>query len=214
MTPHYQRYVQLKQIEPGLFPGSAQDPYRLIMDDAEVRRLSLDDKCGVVFENQYIRVLNEPVIGPSGPVAYLRILGAEGASPGVCVLSRYEDRFVFIDIFRHPARGWLLELPRGFGDPGCSPEDNVRREVREEIQGEVDAITLFGPIYPDSGISGKFDHVVFATLSNLDAFVPSEGIRERLLLTAEEIDQAICSGRIRDGFTLSALSMARAKRWM
>lgn len=212
MTPHYQRYLQLKQAEPGLFPGTAQDPYRLIMDDAEVQRLSLDDKCGVVFENQYIRLLNEPVLGPNGPVAYLRILGAEGATPGVCILSRYEDRFVFIDIFRHPARDWLLELPRGFGDPGCSFEDNVRREIREEIQGEVDAITLLGRVYPDSGISGKFDHIAIATLSRLDTFVSSEGIRERVLLTTEEIDQAICSGRIRDGLTLSALSIARARK--
>ncbi|MFO0864626.1 MAG: NUDIX hydrolase [Gemmataceae bacterium] len=214
MTPHYQRYLQLKQEEPGLFPGKADDPYRILHNDAEVQRLGLGDQCGVMYENDYIRVLNEPIMGPKGPTPYLRILGAKHATPGVCILSQFEDRFVFIEIFRHPARDWLLELPRGFGDPGCTTEDNVRREAKEEIQAEVESIQTLGRVFPDSGISGKFDDIVYAKLSNMDAFTSSEGIRSRLSLTCDEIDEAIRSGRIRDGFTLSALSMARAAGFM
>jgi ADP-ribose pyrophosphatase len=210
MTPEYQRYLHLKRDEPGLFPGKPDDPYQIVHDDAKVREFGLDTQCGVMFENRFIRVLNEPVMGPDGPVSYLRILGAAKATPGVCILGQFEDRFVFIDIFRHPVRDWLLELPRGFGDPGCTTEENVRREAKEEIQAEIESAQVLGRVLPDSGISGKFDEIVYAKLSRLDPFVPSEGIRERLPLTREQIDEAIRSGRIRDGFTLSALSMARA----
>jgi ADP-ribose diphosphatase len=43
-----------------------------------------------------------------------------------------DDRVAFVRQLREPARAKLLELPAGTLDPGESPEECARRELREE----------------------------------------------------------------------------------
>jgi ADP-ribose pyrophosphatase len=43
-----------------------------------------------------------------------------------------DDRVAFVRQLREPARARLLELPAGTLDPGESPEECARRELREE----------------------------------------------------------------------------------
>jgi ADP-ribose pyrophosphatase len=39
---------------------------------------------------------------------------------------------VFVEVYCHPVRRWMLELPGGLGEEGESPEVSALRELKEE----------------------------------------------------------------------------------
>lgn len=212
MTDEYRKYVDLKQRHPELFASHPNDAYRLVLDDAEATRLGLDVKTGVMYADEYHQFLKDPVIRPDGkPGTYLRLLGAKDASHGVAALCRFQGDIVLVDHFRHAVRGWMWEIPRGFGDPGCTFEQNVTREVDEEIQGTITPGSLqrIGLHHANSGISGQCDELAFVEMSDLREFVPTEGIRERRLFMPDEVEAMIRDGAITDGFTIAAYFKAK-----
>lgn len=214
MTDAYRKYLELKQSHPELFTVEPDDAYQLVTDDAEAARLGLDATTGVMYADQYHQLLKDPVIRPDGePGTYLRLLGARDASPGIAVLCRFQGKIVLVDHFRHATRGWMWEIPRGFGDPGCSFADNATREVEEEIQASVVAGTLqrIGLHHANSGISGQRDELAFVEVAELRAFTPNEGIRERRLFAPNEVEAMIRDGAITDGFTLAAYFHAKLR---
>ena len=62
----------------------------------------------------------------------------------------------------------------------------------------------------DSGTCGESVNVVLCRIGEYHTDGIYEGIRESVLLTAEEINGYIASGVITDGFTLSAWSIMSA----
>lgn len=71
------------------------------------------------------------------------------------VLLQRDDRWLFLERGRDPARG-KLGLPGGFVDPGESLEVALHREVAEEIGGavtEVRYLTSFPNVYRFGGIA-------------------------------------------------------------
>ena len=102
-----------------------------------------------VFENEYIEVFNDKVVFPKGNEGtYLRVNSK--TSKSVAVLPFVDDgKAVLITNFRHGARGWGLEIPKGAVEPDEDDIPAVQRELAEETGYESDRIVFVGE-YNDS----------------------------------------------------------------
>ncbi|WP_105567271.1 NUDIX hydrolase [Microbacterium halophytorum] len=130
--------------------------------------------------------------------------------PGAVVWAEEDGRVVFIGIDRPAIGARLLELPRG----GAEAEDadavaTARRELLEETGLRAGEVALVGTIWPDSGLLA--DSVAVVRAHDLAAGGVAE-FPDLRWLTADEIDSAVASGEIRDGITLSAIALVRARR--
>lgn len=115
--------------------------------------------------------------------------------------------------FRHAIDKEILELPAGTTEPGESPEECVRREMREEIGYEPQRIELWGGFYSAPGYSTEYLYLFWATdlVANPAVAEDTEYIKlARYPLT--DIPQLIASGQIEDSKTLAGLYLFRLKQ--
>lgn len=169
---------------------------------------------GIVFQDDRIVVVRDPVLFPSGALGtYIRIFerpALEGLAGAVVVPIR--DDLVWLRwAFRHPTRTWELEFPRGYRSPGAGIEETALAELREELGFEVSELHNVGSVYSNTGIlAGKVE--VFVAILKEGEPLPEpesgEAFGEIVALSPGELRQIISEGRIRDCFTLSALQLA------
>ncbi len=203
-------YFQLIAERPELFLQSERIP--LILDEREMRTYSeLTGKTmGVVYNNEpFYLVLADLCRGRAGLYSYARVVSMNPKSNGCVAVPRCQNQFGLLHIFRHAARQWSVEFPRGFAEnPALTPEENVRKELSEELGiAESDCrITPLGEVRADSGLSSGSAQIFLADLSPAARIVPSgeEGIGGFRWVGEEDLKEMICNGEITDGFTLAA----------
>jgi ADP-ribose pyrophosphatase len=204
------RYAALRLQRPELFantdggieilPGGAE---------AEAAARAAGGSAGVVYTDRYITVIRDPVRFPGGGLGlYVRVLATSGR-PGVVVLPLAGERAVLVEHYRHATRGWHLEAPRGFGEPGREGASDAARELEEEIGAVPSEILPLGEMYPDTGLLADPVGLYAARFEGPLSLDTAEGIRRAHLLTPAEADGAVRDGRIDDGFTIAALTRAR-----
>ncbi|PJE94186.1 NUDIX hydrolase [Streptomyces carminius] len=203
-------YELLRRDRPELFHNDGEGGIDVI-DPAEAAEDA--GRIGIVYSDEYIRLLRDPVRFPDGRVGtYLRIISAS-EGPAGAVLPLVDGRVVLLENYRHATRSWHLEIPRGFGTEGLTAEENALKELREEVGVRaVSSITPLGTVHPDTGLHGQSVHLFLAVLDALGAVETGAGIRGTVLLTPQEVDDRVLSGTITDGFTLAAFTQARLRR--
>ncbi|MFJ7150480.1 NUDIX hydrolase [Streptomyces sp. NPDC100445] len=167
---------------------------------------------GVLSAGRYLWYLRDPVRFPDGRLGlYDRIMPPPGSSPGVVVLPLVgaEERVVLIEHHRHATRSRHWEVVRGFGDPGATPEQNVTRELREEISATPTAVIPLGELHPDTGLLGHKVALYAARVEEFGEVERGEAIRRAITVTAAEAEEMVADGRITDGFTVAVLYRAR-----
>lgn len=103
----------------------------------------------VVFQNSYGTVYNDRVIFPSGKHGtYLRFAGVSFRSVAVLPIAP-DGQFLLIKTFRHGARGWGYEIPKGSVDDDETLESAALRELKEETGLKADTLVAMGE-YSDS----------------------------------------------------------------
>lgn len=162
---------------------------------------------GIVYESSYHRLIVDPIVTDEGRLfPYERMMPTN--QDGVVILTRYKGKYLLLRQFRHAIRRDQYAFPRGFSDPGCTPEEDVRRELREELGAElVDEPAKLGRIVSDSGLTGGCAHVFLAEIKCYEQHPATEGIRRVVLLEQAELDEWVHAGKIDDGFTLGALAL-------
>ncbi len=169
-------------------------------------------RVGVAFEDQYLFLLRDAVrFGDGSLGTYFRFVDPDGNTPGVIILPIYQGKVVLVRHFRHATRAWSWEIPRGFGEPGQSEDDNARRELSEEIAGEITRLIPLGMAQPDAAASAETNAMFLAELASFGAPDAAEGISDIRLATIQEFEDEIASGAIIDGFTLGAYAKAKAR---
>ncbi len=85
-----------------------------------------------VFENRFCEFFNDEVLFPSGASGNFLRLAMRGEF-SVAVLPVTKDgKMVFIKTFRHSARSWGYEVPKGYGSVGEDHKECAMRELSEE----------------------------------------------------------------------------------
>lgn len=166
---------------------------------------------GIVYESPYNRLIVDPVVADDGSLfPYERIMPTN--QDGVVILTRYKGKYLLLHQFRHAIRRDQYAFPRGFSDPGCTPEEDVRRELCEELGADlVGEPRELGRIVSDSGLTGGCVHVFLAEIEHYEQHPDTEGIRSVVLLEQAELDEWVRAGKIDDGFTLSALALFQGR---
>lgn len=130
----------------------------------------------------------------------------------VGILARRPDgKFVFVRQYRKAVEDAVIEIIAGGMEKGEDPETSARRETAEETGYEIVSIKYLTTITPTPGYCDEKIHLFYAELSekthgqDLDPF---ENV-EPMILTADEIDDAIRNRKIYDAKTLSAWACYR-----
>jgi 8-oxo-dGTP pyrophosphatase MutT (NUDIX family) len=107
-----------------------------------------------VYHGGAFNVRRDEIRLPDGKAAQLDIVDHVGAVTLVPVDD--QNRVWFVRQYRHAAGEMLLELPAGMIEPGESPEDCARREIREETGLAARQIELIGEYFMAPGYSTKY----------------------------------------------------------
>lgn len=216
------RYAQLRRDLPELFTNPPDGLFEILLEPHEVaaveraaaRRLveaglpAAWARTGVVFEDQYGLAVRDAVRLPDGRLGtYVRRL-SPGNAPGVVVLPLLGGDVLLVRNFRHATRRWHLELPRGFGTPGCTPEDDARRELWEEVGAVAGSLVDLGVVYPDTGVSATPTRLFLTEVDGYGVPARDEGIAEIRPTPPAELAALISGGELTDGYTIAAYARA------
>ena len=187
-------------------------------DAAEDFYAKTGKQIGVTYSSHYHIMVVDLVQSPDGNrFAYERLLPAveRGAVVTVPIM---EGKFILLKQFRHSLRAEQYAFPRGFAEEGMSAEENAKKEVEEELESRVLETKSLGTIVADSGVSGNPVDVVMCGIDHFSLKKDYEGIQKVIALSYEELREWVASGKINDGYTLSALTLLQMKNdscdWM
>ena len=203
-------YMSLAAEKPELFTPCDDIP--LCLDEERIRDFSRSHNrpMGVVYSNlPFYSVVADLCEKDGRQFSYARVIYPNPTN-GAVAIPKFGDKFGLLRQFRHAPRTECLEFPRGFAVKDLSPEDNIRKELTEEMGAVVDNICHLGMVRADSGLSAGLVDVYLAQVSHAAPRIGHEGIRELIWVNKEELSTMIRSGVITDGFTLSALALLNA----
>jgi ADP-ribose pyrophosphatase len=184
--------------EHGVVLGVAADtPYVVfIVDLVESRTAD-----GRALRHPYLRVVSRAQL--NGAVNVVVIATIEDPSLG------HPGKIVLLEQERHAPGTRQLELPRGFGEPGLTGEQNALRELKEETGYIGEQAHFLGSMFADSGLTDEVISFYHVPVTRRMASAPetSEAIHGVFLASRDQIWDRIRTGDLRDGFTLQALAL-------
>ena len=109
-----------------------------------------------VFEGERINVRVDDVEMADGRQARREVV--EHPDAVVVLAISDEGAIAFVRQWRHPTGGPLLELPAGRVDPGETPAETARRELREEVGLDPGQLVPARGFYVAPGFADEFLH--------------------------------------------------------
>ena len=157
-----------------------------------------------VFEGRALKLRVDTVKLPSGKQTTREIVEHENCVAIVALDDA--DNILLVKQFRKPVEKELLEIPAGGIDPGETPEDAVRREMREETGFLPRKVAKLGGFYSSPGFCTEYLHLYLAgdlVTSPLQA-EDSESI-SLVRVPLSQIPGLIASGAICDAKSIAGL---------
>ena len=222
------KYKKIVQTHKRIFLNDDSFPIKIILVDdlirewQETKRQELLEKkdppqwadIGVILDDPYIIVLRDLVEFPDGRLGgYFRVINRADLEGGksVAILPVFNNKILLQHQFRHATRAWHYEIPRGFGEPNISAEENAHKEIGEETGGKIKNLIPLGLYHSNTGLDGNDIHLFFAELESIGEPDINEGIENFHLVTTEELEEMIRSEKITDGFTIAAYTRAKLR---
>lgn len=172
-------------------------------------------RIGILLEDNVRFIVRDALKFPSGTTeCRMRIIGkTEFDGPnGVAALCVSKGRFVIREIYRHPTRGWELEIVRGRRELGQTVRQAVRAEIKQELGFRVKRMRRLGTLSPETSLMSSTVEIYLVELADgpqRDEPESSEVFGETFWLTYRELASMIKRGEIRDSYTIAALTFAR-----
>jgi ADP-ribose pyrophosphatase len=157
-----------------------------------------------VFEGRALKLRVDTVKLPNGRETTREIVEHENCVAIVALDAA--DNILLVRQFRKPVEKDLLEIPAGGIDPGETPEDAVRREMREETGFLPQKVAKLGGFYSSPGFCTEYLHLYLAgdlVSSPLHA-EDSESI-SLIRVPLNQIPGLIASGAICDAKSIAGL---------
>ena len=157
-----------------------------------------------VFEGRALRLRVDTVKLPGGRKTTREIVEHENCVAIVALDDA--DNILLVKQFRKPVEKELLEIPAGGIDPGETPEDAVRREMREETGFLPQKVAKLGGFYSSPGFCTEYLHLYLATdlVSSPLQAEDSESIT-LMRVPLNQITGLIASGAICDAKSIAGL---------
>jgi ADP-ribose pyrophosphatase len=172
-----------------------------------------------IYTGRIINLDVDQVRYPDGTIGELEMVRHPGASAIVPFLSDPagdDPQILLLRQYRYAADGYLHEVPAGRIEPGETPLDCARRELREETGCAAERIEPLMSLFTTPGFTDELIHLYLATgltrgATNRDA---DEFFEVETLTLSRALDM-IERGEIRDAKTVVTLLYAagfRARR--
>ena len=117
-----------------------------------------------------------------------------------------EDNVLLVRQFRKPVEKELLEIPAGGIDPGETPEEAVRREMREETGFLPRKVEKLGGFYSSPGFCTEYLYLYLAADLTKSPLRAEDSDAISLVPTPlEQIPELIASGAIVDAKSIAGL---------
>lgn len=204
-------YKALMDERPQLF---RQSPLIKIVSDEDTVNQFVEEtkrKVGVIHRSEFNIFVIDLVKNEDGSLyTYERLIPTANENAVVAV-PLYDGKFVLLKQFRHSFRGEQYAFPRGFGENNLPPEEDVKKEVKEELSADAHDIDYLGELYADSGLISSLIKAYSCRISEFSLKSDYEGIEDIITLSKAEMDDFIRNGKINDGITLAAYSLYTAK---
>ncbi|MBI3981362.1 MAG: NUDIX hydrolase [Gemmatimonadetes bacterium] len=153
---------------------------------------------------------------PSGSILELEIIRHAGAAAVVPLLSPVgaaDPSILLIRQYRYAAGGVLWEIPAGVLEPGESPLDCARRELREETGASAESFQHLTTIFTTPGFTDEQIHLFLASgITTGDARPAPDEFMEVQARPMSRVLEMIRDGEIRDGKSIAALLFAAGFR--
>ncbi|QYK47918.1 MAG: NUDIX hydrolase [Phycisphaeraceae bacterium] len=227
MNDHaWSRYQALVAADPALFAKEGKRPIEILTAAEEINRAREATAArlreaghpeewarpGLHYEDEYFRVLRDPVRFASGKLGmYVRIIPpavARGSAGAAILPILGDDKVVLLNHYRHATRQWHLEIPRGFAEAGETCEAAARRELKEEIGSEDAMWTPLGQMHTNTGLTSDFAHLFVAHVMTWDPAKAKNEESEGMEVPLAQFRSKIASGEITDSFTIAAWTRA------
>ena len=137
---------------------------------------------------------------PDGTTALREVIEHPG---GVCVAALTEkEELLFVEQFRYPYMGTVLELPAGKLEYGEDPFEAGKRELLEETGAAAKNYRDLGKLYPTPGYCGEIIHMYLAeNLTFSEQHLDEDEFLEVCRIPLEEAFQMVMRNEIRDSKT-------------
>lgn len=123
-----------------------------------------------------------------------------------------EGKLVLVRQYRFAIQGRLLEFPAGTVEPNEDPFETIKREIEEETGYRAQRWKKLGEFFLAPGYSDEIIYAFLAQdLERLDT-PPNQDTdedMETVLLTPQELEQAILAGEAVDAKSISSFLLAR-----
>ena len=157
-----------------------------------------------IYKGKIIDLSLETVTLPNGTVADLEVI----LHPGAAAVVPLEDdgTVIMIRQYRHAVGGYIYEIPAGKLDPGESPEDCARREVKEETGYTISELQPLLSFYTTPGFTNEVIHIFLGTGLTLgDQTLGQDEVVEVVQMPLADTMRLIQTGDIKDGKTIIGL---------
>lgn len=162
---------------------------------------------GNVYQSRFNTVMVDPIQSDSIEKPYFpyeRVMPSS-EKDGVVMVPKCGKKYILIRQYRHAIRNEQYSFPRGYAEDGDSPEQNALRELKEELGvTQISDVHFLNRVAPDSGLTSCRAYVYCVEFDKYNVNLGHEGILDIVELTESEVNEWIQSGKIDDGFTLSA----------
>jgi len=159
----------------------------------------------ICFQNKWFQVVKE------GKYYFIEEFNVKN---GAAVLLREKNNFIFVKIFRKAINSYSIEIPRGYGEKGETPEETAIREVYEETGYKIkkENLAYLGEVYPNNGLLSSKIKIFYANIDKTDKIKKAlDEVENIVKLKINKINEFIKNDLIKDAFTLSALFLYEKK---
>ena len=193
------------------------EKFNIVTDKAILEQYDKDvQPIGLIYQNPWVTFVADLIHDNEKYFVYTRVIPTVRGGGGVVIIPIFQNKIVFVKHIRHAVRSmpFMLELPRGFLDENTSVQEQISKELYEEIGcSDISKVEIIGKTIANSGENGAFVTIAYAILENYSYYThdKEEGITSIEMLTFEEAEEKISNGTIVDGFTQSAICLYKIK---